>query len=85
MRLSDIMSKMGLSSYAEVALIIFLIVFLAIAARLFFFSKKTELEHASRLPLEGDDHPGPADGIADRSDTEDGPFRRQAPANSDFS
>ncbi len=57
MRLSDIMSGMGLSSYAEVALVIFLAAFAVIATRLFFFSKRSELDHASRLPLEGDTPP----------------------------
>lgn len=61
MRLSDIMSQMGLASYAEVALVIFLVVFFAIAIRVFFFSPKSEMDHASRLPLDEDNDapPGP--------------------------
>jgi cbb3-type cytochrome oxidase subunit 3 len=54
MRLSDIMSQMGLESYAEVGLIIFLAVFAAIAVRLLWFSNKEEMAHASRLPLGAD-------------------------------
>lgn len=57
MRLSDIMSQMGLASYAEVALIIFLTVFVAIAVRVFFFSPKREMDRAARLPLEEGDAP----------------------------
>ncbi len=51
MRLSDIMSQMGLSSYAEAALILFFLVFLVIAIRVFFFSSREEIEHAKQLPL----------------------------------
>ncbi len=52
MRLSDIMSSMGLQSYAEVGLIIFLTIFLLVAIRTFFFSKPNEIAAASNLPLE---------------------------------
>lgn len=52
MRLSDIMGNMGLQSYAEVGLIIFLACFVLIAVRLFFFSKASEISAASQLPLE---------------------------------
>ncbi len=54
MRLSDIMSQMGLESYAEVGLVIFLATFAAIAIRLFWFSSDEEIDHASRLPLNGE-------------------------------
>lgn len=52
MRLTDIMSGAGLSGYAEIALILFLVAFAAIAIRLFLPSRKRDLERASRLPLE---------------------------------
>jgi cbb3-type cytochrome oxidase subunit 3 len=52
MRLTDIMSSMNLSAYAEVALVIFLFVFAAIVVRLFLFSSKEELDRAARLPMD---------------------------------
>ena len=54
MRLSDIMSKAGLASYAEVAVIIFFVVFLVIAYDTFRRGRKEELEEASRIPLDDD-------------------------------
>jgi len=56
MRLSDIMSHAGLSGYAEVALVIFLIAFLLIAVGVFAPSRKREFDEASRMPLD-DVHP----------------------------
>jgi cbb3-type cytochrome oxidase subunit 3 len=53
MKLSDVMSHMNLSSYAEIGLLIFFLVFLAICARLFFGSKQA-MAAAARLPLSDD-------------------------------
>jgi hypothetical protein len=50
MRLSDIMSQMGLASYAEVGLILFFLTFVAVAIRLSRTSKETLLQHA-HIPL----------------------------------
>jgi cbb3-type cytochrome oxidase subunit 3 len=55
MKLSDIMSAAGLSIYAEVALMIFLGVFLAVALDVFRSSRRHE--EASLLPLEDDSSP----------------------------
>ena len=55
MKLSDIMAAAGLSFYAQVALVLFLIVFVAIAIRTFLPSRSRELDEAARLPL--DDEP----------------------------
>jgi cbb3-type cytochrome oxidase subunit 3 len=52
MKLSDIMAAAGLSFYAQVALVLFLIVFVAIAIRTFLPSCSRELDEAARLPLE---------------------------------
>jgi cbb3-type cytochrome oxidase subunit 3 len=52
MKLSDIMSNAGLSMYAQVALVIFLAVFIAITIRTYLPSRKQELDDASRLPLD---------------------------------
>jgi cbb3-type cytochrome oxidase subunit 3 len=57
-KLSDIMGNAGLAFYAEVALVIFMAVFVLITVRLFMPSAQQELQEAARLPL--DDDPTPA-------------------------
>jgi cbb3-type cytochrome oxidase subunit 3 len=52
MRLSDIMANAGLAGYAEVALVLFFLVFLAIAIRTFWPGRRREMEEAGRMPLE---------------------------------
>mgnify|MGYP001286662250 CR=1 FL=1 len=52
MRLTDIMSNAGLAGYAEIALILFIIAFAAIAIRIFLPSRKGEMDEVSRLPLD---------------------------------
>lgn len=52
MKLSDIMAHAGLSSYAQVALVLFLTVFIAIAIRTFLPSRSAELAEAALLPLD---------------------------------
>ena len=54
MKLSDIMSYADLSNYAEIALVLFLGVFVAITIRTFLPSRRRELYEASLLPLEED-------------------------------
>lgn len=56
MRLSDIMGGAGLSGYAEIALVIFLVAFLAIVLAIFAPSRKKEFDAAARMPLD-DIHP----------------------------
>lgn len=51
MKLSDIMGYADLSIYAEVAMVIFLLVFVTIAVRLWLPSKQDALREASMLPL----------------------------------
>jgi cbb3-type cytochrome oxidase subunit 3 len=51
MRLSDIMSQMGLATYAELALVLFLGVFVAVTVRLF-RTKEGEHLRAARIPLD---------------------------------
>lgn len=58
MKLSDIMGYADLSVYAEIALVIFLLVFVALSVRLFLPGQDAELRDAARLPL--DDDPSPA-------------------------
>lgn len=54
MKLSDIMSYAQLSHYTEVALVLFLGVFIAVSIRTFMPSRQRELDAAARLPLEDD-------------------------------
>lgn len=51
MRLSDIMSQMGLASYAEVGLVLFLGTFIAISIRTLLTSKQAASELAA-IPLD---------------------------------
>ncbi len=62
MRLSDVMGHAGLAGYAEIALIIFFAVFLAIAVRTFLPSRQREMDEASRLPLEDERPSSPRPG-----------------------
>jgi len=55
MKLSDIMSAAGLSIYAEVALMLFLGVFLAVALDVFRSSRRHD--QARLLPLEDESSP----------------------------
>ena len=58
--LSDIMSHAGLSGYAEVALILFLLAFLVIVLRVWAPSRRREMDEMARKPLEdGTSPPGP--------------------------
>ena len=52
--LSDVVSGAGLSVYAEIALVIFLIAFLGIVLSLFAPGKRRTYEHLRRLPIDGD-------------------------------
>lgn len=51
MKLSDVMGHAGLSGYAEVALVIFAVVFTAVAVRTLRRAARSELLRAARLPL----------------------------------
>ena len=53
MRLSDIMSAAGLSSWAEVGLVVSFLTFVAIVIYVF-WRRRSSWEHARHLPLEGD-------------------------------
>lgn len=52
MGLSGIMGKAGLELYAEVGLVIFLVVFAAVVWNTFRKGRKAELEEAGRIPLD---------------------------------
>ncbi len=59
MKLVDVMSGAGLSAYAIVALLLFVIAFLAIVVRLFLPGASAQHAADARLPF-SDDEPGPA-------------------------
>ena len=52
MRLSDVMSAAGLSSWTEVALILCFLTFAAIVVWVFFVRSKPSYDHVRNLPLE---------------------------------
>jgi cbb3-type cytochrome oxidase subunit 3 len=60
MRLSDVMSNMGLTSFAEIALVLFFLVFVGIVIYTFLRRNRKKYQEASMLPLEDDD-PGEID------------------------
>jgi cbb3-type cytochrome oxidase subunit 3 len=59
MKLSDVVSHSGLSGYAEIALVIFLVVFAAVVVKTFWPGGRDRLRHVSRLPLEDADEGHP--------------------------
>ena len=62
--ISDVVGASGLAGYAEIALIIFFAVFMAVLIRVV-FSRGRSWERAARLPL--DDERGHGEGKADPS------------------
>jgi cbb3-type cytochrome oxidase subunit 3 len=54
MKLSDVVGGSGLSGYAQIALILFFVVFVAIVARVFWPSRKADVERDRFLPLDDD-------------------------------
>jgi cbb3-type cytochrome oxidase subunit 3 len=56
--LTDVVSGAGLAGYAEIALVIFFLVFVAVGLRTLFSSKKTFAD-AARMPLDDEPTIGP--------------------------
>ena len=54
MKLSDIVGASGLSSYAEIALVLFLLAFLAVVVSLFLPSRQRTYERMRHLPMDRD-------------------------------
>ena len=54
MSLTDIMSDAGLSSYTEIAMVIFLAVFVAISIYIFSRKKSSNWDKAKQMPLDDD-------------------------------
>jgi cbb3-type cytochrome oxidase subunit 3 len=55
MKLSDVVGHSGLAIYAEIGLILFFIVFVLIVARVFWPSRKEEVERDRFLALDDED------------------------------
>ncbi len=53
------MSNAGLAIYAEIALVIFVLVFIAVVARVLAPSRRRQWDEAGQLPLEHDLESGP--------------------------
>jgi cbb3-type cytochrome oxidase subunit 3 len=53
--LTDVVSGAGLSGYAEIALVIFLVAFLGVVISLLLPSKQRTYEHLRQLPMDADD------------------------------
>lgn len=51
MKLSDIVSGAGLAAYAEIALLIFIVVFLAVVLRVV-LAKRDSMDRAAELPFD---------------------------------
>jgi cbb3-type cytochrome oxidase subunit 3 len=60
--LTDVVSGAGLSMYAEIALVIFLIAFVGIVISLFAPGKRRMYEHLRRLPIDDDKAADPSVG-----------------------
>ena len=58
--LTDVVSGAGLSVYAEIALVIFLIAFVGIVISLFAPGKRRTYEHLRRLPIDEDTNTEPS-------------------------
>jgi cbb3-type cytochrome oxidase subunit 3 len=52
MRLSDVMGNSGLAGYAVIAMILFMLAFVAIVVRIFRPSRRDEMERARQIPFD---------------------------------
>ena len=64
MRLSDIVARAGLAGYAEIALILFFLVFVVVMVRTWRPSRREELEAQRMLPFEPDSPAPPREGAS---------------------
>ena len=67
MSLSDIVSRLGLGTFPTIALVIFLVVFVAVMTRAFSKRRTKRYEHLAELPLEDDESPNASNGSNDRN------------------
>jgi cbb3-type cytochrome oxidase subunit 3 len=68
--LTDVVSGAGLSGYAEIALVIFMIAFVGVVISLFVPSKQRTYEHLRHLPIDGDDSRQPESTALSRDDSD---------------
>ncbi|MBX3128723.1 MAG: cbb3-type cytochrome c oxidase subunit 3 [Polyangiaceae bacterium] len=59
MKLSDVMSAMRLETYAEIAMVLFMLAFAGVVYQLLRRRNVAEFEHARQLPLSEDLAPTP--------------------------
>ena len=62
MSLQDVMSGAGNTIFAEIALVLFFLIFVAVVVYLFVLRSRRSWERASRLPLDNGGHSGSAEG-----------------------
>jgi cbb3-type cytochrome oxidase subunit 3 len=74
--LTDVVSGAGLSGYAEIALVIFLIAFVGVVISLFVPSRQKTYEHLRQLPIDRDDSRPAASTPLSRDDS-DSSFRSE--------
>ncbi|HEY6572451.1 MAG TPA: hypothetical protein VI198_03960 [Candidatus Eisenbacteria bacterium] len=56
MKLSDIMGNSGLALYAVIAMILFILVFVAVVIRIF-ATRRSDMDRNARLPLDDGERP----------------------------
>jgi len=54
MKLSDVMSAMGLAGYAEVALVLFIAIFIGVVLHVYRKDGRAQYERAAQIPLHDD-------------------------------
>jgi len=62
MTVRDIMQRAGISIYGEIALIVFIVLFLIILWRVYAPSRRAEMQHMAELPLDDDAEPSQRSG-----------------------
>jgi cytochrome c oxidase cbb3-type subunit 4 len=62
MSMTDVVSHSGLAFYAEVAMVLFILAFLAIVVWVFRPGRTREMDRAAHLPLEDDEPTTPRPG-----------------------
>ena len=80
--LTDVVSGAGLSIYAEIALVIFLVAFIGVVISLFVPSKQRTYEHLRQLPIDSDDSSTPVTALC-RDDEDSSPSRLRRSARND--
>lgn len=80
--LTDVVSGAGLSIYAEIALVIFLVAFIGVVISLFLPSRQRTYEHLRHLPMDVDPVLQPSPGTSTPVFQEDGASSLRRPRSS---